>query len=80
MRGNPMRHHRSLPSVLLRVLWLSAALLGLSLGAGCATAPPAGRNLHATAPGSPHPHAIWVKGHFAYQTGRYIWVPGHWRY
>ncbi len=27
----------------------------------------------------PHPHAMWVKGHYAYKAGRYLWVPGHWR-
>ena len=27
----------------------------------------------------PHPHAVWMKGHYAYKSGRYMWVPGHWR-
>jgi hypothetical protein len=27
----------------------------------------------------PHPHSVWMKGHYTYKSGRYLWVPGHWR-
>ncbi len=28
----------------------------------------------------PHPHAVWAAGYYAYKDGRYVWVPGHWKY
>jgi hypothetical protein len=26
----------------------------------------------------PHPHAIWIDGHWRERRGGYVWVPGHW--
>ena len=57
-------------------------ILGLGLTAtGCATAPPPSNGRVAVArvgQTKPHPHSLWVKGHYAYRSGRYVWVPGHW--
>jgi hypothetical protein len=27
----------------------------------------------------PHPHAIWITGHWRHRHGGYIWIPGYWR-
>jgi len=27
----------------------------------------------------PHPHAVWVAGHWAHRGGEYVFVEGHWR-
>lgn len=28
----------------------------------------------------PHPHAVWIPGHWRDRPRGYVWVPGHWRY
>jgi hypothetical protein len=61
------------------------ALLCLSLLEGCL--PPAGVvvvrtpppvPVVETAPPSPDPGAVWVRGHWTWNGARYVWVPGHW--
>ncbi|SNT07566.1 YXWGXW repeat-containing protein [Granulicella rosea] len=27
----------------------------------------------------PHPHAVWVEGHWDHRGGGYVWREGHWR-
>ena len=69
---------------------MAAVIFAVTLLVGCATAPTPRTTLMAR-PGKggvvavskhhkPHPHAMWVKGHYAYKSGRYVWVPGHWKH
>lgn len=79
-----MREHRSsklrrrvgeLPAVLAVLL----LVLGLC-ASGCATSGHGHAQLGVRAHGpKPHPHAIWMKGHWSYQGGHYHWVKGHWK-
>ncbi len=56
-------------------------LVAVAALAGCAPGPQlqedAGRSRLAQQ--RPHPHAIWVKGKWAYQNGQYHWVKAHWK-
>ncbi|MBS0507452.1 MAG: YXWGXW repeat-containing protein [Proteobacteria bacterium] len=31
-------------------------------------------------PAAPFVRAVWIPGHWYWQTGRYVWLPGHYTY
>lgn len=65
-----------------RAAGLAAFAAALLAAGGCATTgqppPPAELTVATVRPPKPHPHAMWVQGHYVYHHGRYHWVPGHW--
>lgn len=90
MHPRSCRARQSSTPVLGRTLFA----LGLFLAAGCATIRPHASSTEAQQADpssqtdalagegrtSTLPTAIWIKGHYAYLDGRYVWVPGHWQY
>ena len=73
----PSRRIRPLLGLLFAMMFVSLLL------SACATTPPhyalEGSQQVESRPPQPHPHALWVKGHYSYVEGKYAWVPGHWK-
>jgi hypothetical protein len=56
--------------------WLVVLMIMGSLGcAAPARIPPLESELR---PERPHPHSVWVGGHYRYHDGRQVWTRGHW--
>jgi hypothetical protein len=52
-------------------------LAGIAVGTG-ATEPPPPLRREVVAPHPPHPHWVWIGGHWNRAGGKWIWVRGYW--